>query len=299
MKIIRKYCATVDEASDFINYCEGKFEDRLSQTVDEIISRANKIITLSGPTCSGKTTTAKALVKGLEDKGKSAVVISIDDFYLDNLRSSLKDGDEIDFDSVKTIDLDYLSKFIASLLSGHPVQIPRFNFETGLRDGYSEYIPKSSDIYIFEGIQAVYPEVTSLFGENHTSVFINVNDDIICNDVFFASHEIRLLRRIIRDQKFRNTTPEQTFHYWESVRRNEMEAIFPHAVNSHFIIDSFLLYELFAIAPFVIPLLNSIADISPYKEIASELSSRLSLLDSQVYSSALIPKMSVFREFIG
>ena len=299
MKIIRKYCDTADEASEFIRICEMEFENKLTQTVSEIISQGNRVITLSGPTCSGKTTTAKALVKGLEEKGLSAVVISIDDFYLDNLRANLKDGDEIDFDSVKTIDLEYLSKFTSDLLSGLPVQIPRFNFMTGIRDGYTDHIPGQNDVYIFEGIQAVYPEVTALFGENYTGVFINVDDEIICNGIGFAPHEIRLLRRIIRDHKFRNTTPEQTFHYWELVRRNEIESIFPNSINSHYVINSFLSYEHFVIAPIVIPLLKSIDDSSAYKGISSDLAGRLLLLDSEVYASSLVPEGSVFREFIG
>ncbi len=299
MKIIRKYCETTTEAAAFINYCEKRFEDKLSQTVSEIIGRGNKVITLSGPTCSGKTTTAKALVNGLQDEGMSAVVISIDDFYLDNLRANLKEGDEIDFDSVKTIDLDYLAKFTSDLFAGKSVDIPHFNFMTGIRDGYIKYIPKSNDVYIFEGIQAVYPEVTALLGERFTSVFINVDDEIVCNGVYFAPHEIRLLRRILRDYKFRNTTPEQTFLYWESVRKNEIESIFPNTVNTHFIIDSFLTYELFAISPYVIPLLSSVPEGSIYKKSATDFENRLQLLYSDVYKAELIPEKSIFREFIG
>jgi uridine kinase len=299
MKIIRKYCETFAEASAFINLCERKFQDKLSQTISEIIGRGNRVITLSGPTCSGKTTTAKALVKGLEDNGLSAVVISIDDFYLDNLRANLKEGDEVDFDSVKTIDLDYLAEFITSLFSGECVYIPRFNFMTGVRDGYSKYTPKPNDVYIFEGIQAIYPEVTALLGENFTSVFINVEDEIICNGVYFAPHEIRLLRRIVRDHQFRNTTPEQTFNYWKSVRKNEIESIFPNTTNPHFIIDSFLPYELFAISSYVIPLLGSVPDNSAFKGKAFDLEGRLSILHSDVYKAEFIPEGSIFREFIG
>lgn len=299
MKIIRKYCETSTEASAFIDLCEISFQDKLSQTISEIIGRGNKIITLSGPTCSGKTTTAKVLVNGLEDKGLSAVVISIDDFYLDNLRSNLKEDDEVDFDSVKTIDLDYLAEFTEALFSGECVYIPRFNFMTGVREGYSKYTPKPNDVYIFEGIQAIYPEVTALLGENFTSVFINVDDEIICNGVYFAPHEIRLLRRILRDYQFRNTTPEQTFQYWESVRKNEIESIFPNTVNTHFIIDSFLPYELFAIAPYVIPLLRSVPENSAFKDTACDLEGRLNILFSNVYKAELIPERSIFREFIG
>ena len=299
MKIIRKYCSSTDEASAFINSCESRFNEKLKQTVKEIISRGNKVITLAGPTCSGKTTTAKALVKGLEADGLSAVVISIDDFYLDDLRANLKDGDEIDFDSVKTIDLDYLASFTKSLLLGKTVHIPCFNFKTGVRDGYTEYSPKPNDVYIFEGIQAVYPEVTALLGDALTSVFINVDDEIICNGVSFAPHEIRLLRRVVRDHLFRNTTPEQTFIYWESVRNNEIKSIFPNAVDSHFIIDSFLPYELFAIAPYAIPLLMSVADDSIHKSTATDLENRLRLIFTDVFKAELIPEGSIFREFIG
>lgn len=299
MKIIQKNCTTFAEASDFINKCENNFKYKLDQTVSEIIGRGNRVITLSGPTCSGKTTTAKALVEGLEGKGLCAVVISIDDFYLDNLRAGLTPGAEIDFDSVKTIDLNYLEKFTQELFSQKKVYIPKFNFMTGIRDGYSEYTPTPNDVYIFEGIQAVYPEVTALLGENFTSVFINVDDEIICNGVHFAPHEIRLLRRILRDYKFRNTTPEENFHYWESVRKNEVESIFPNTVNTHFIIDSFLPYELFAIASHVIPLLRSVPESSDYKKTAYDLECRMQILCSDVYKSELIPENSIFREFIG
>ncbi len=299
MKLIYKDVKTKEEASEFILSCENTFENKLRQTARDILLRGNKLITLSGPTCSGKTTTAKILVEEIERKGHSAVVISIDDFYLNDLRDGLASGQKVDFDSVKTIDLDYLASFTNDLLEYKKVNIPIFDFKTGRRVGYEEYTPSHGDIFIFEGIQAVYPEVTSLFGDRYTSVFICVNDEVMCNGVYFSPHEIRLLRRIVRDNLFRNTTPETTLMCWEAVRENENTAIFPNAGNPDFPIDSFMLYELFMISGIIIPLLKEIPCDSKYKSDALSLCIRLEKLYSDKYVTDQIPGDSMFREFIG
>ena len=299
MKLICKDVKSFPEAKSFIALCERKFEDKLREASVEILNRGNRIITLAGPTCSGKTTTASMLVDEIERTGRNAVVISIDDFYLDNLRVGLGEGKKIDFDSVKTIDLEYLESFTDSLLKLEKVKIPSFDFTTGCRSGYREFQPTKNDIFIFEGIQAVYPEVTALFGNNYTSVFICVEDEVFCNGVYFSPHEVRLLRRLVRDYKFRSTTPANTMMIWESVRENEEASIFPNAKNPDFFIDSFITYELYMIAGFALPLLKEIPLDSPYKSAASSLVSRLELLDTQFYLTEFIPENSMFREFIG
>lgn len=299
MKILCSEIKTKEECRRFILNCERKFKDKLKSSAECTLSRNNKVITLSGPTCSGKTTTAELFVSEINRAGHNAVVLSIDDFYKDNLRRNLPPGAKPDFDSVKTIDTDYLAEFTDRLLLGKSVRIPRFNFLTGVRDGYTEYVPQEQDIYIFEGIQAVYPEVVSLFREKYTSIFICVGDSVSVNGVAFSSYEIRLLRRLVRDSLFRNATASFTLSCWESVRENEDSAIFPNAQNPDVYIDSFLEYELFMIGKFALPMLSEIGRGEPYADIAEDLSERLREIDNPVFDTSLVPRDSMFREFIG
>ena len=299
MKLLYKEVKSFSEAEEFVALCEGKFEEKLREASREVLSRGNRIIALSGPTCSGKTTTAALLVDEIEKSGHNAVVISIDDFYLDNLRVGMTEGKKIDFDSVKTIDLEYLETFTKKLLLLEEVKIPVFDFTTGCRSAYRTFQPSEKDIFVFEGIQAVYPEVTSLFGDRYTSVFICVGDEVMCNGVYFSPHEIRLLRRIVRDFKFRSTSPENTLMIWQSVRENEEASIFPNADNPDFFIDSFLTYELYMIAGYAIPLLKTVPLGSPFKVSADSLRARLELIDTSYYLSEYVPDNSMFREFIG
>ncbi len=299
MKFLCKEVKSYTEAERFVKVCETRFEEKLREASREVLSRGNRVITLSGPTCSGKTTTASLLVDEIEKAGHNAVVISIDDFYLDNLRVGMSEGKKIDFDSVKTIDLKYLKSFTEKLLKLERVEIPVFDFTTGCRSSYRPFHPTEKDIFIFEGIQAVYPEVTSLFGDSYTSVFICVKDEVMCNGVYFSPHEVRLLRRIVRDYYFRSTRPEQTLMIWDSVRENEETAIFPNATNPDFFIDSFLTYELYMISHFALPLLREVPLGSSYKSVADSLISRLEELDNRYYLNEFVPDSSMFREFIG
>lgn len=297
MKLICKDVKSHEQAAAFVAFCEEEFEQKIRSAAKRALLCGNKIITLSGPTCSGKTTTAAMLVDEIGRAGKIARVISIDDFYLDDLH--LKSDGEVDFDSVNTIDIECLAEVTSCLLKGENVKIPKFDFMTGKRSGFETLVPSEDDVYIFEGIQAVYPEVVSLFGDKCTSVFICVNDDVMFNGVYFASHEIRLLRRIVRDSLFRNTSPTETLSYWDSVRKNEEENIFPNAKNPHVEFDSFLMYELFVIAPIVRQMLSQIDSESEYYPLANSLKIRLAKIDGDLFSTSYIPKTSVFREFIG
>lgn len=298
MKILQKKTVSRDDAKEFILESEANFTKRLRETAREVVTEGKRVITLSGPSCSGKTTTAGLLVEEIEHSGRHAVVRSIDDFFFDNTRRVGEDGGVPDFDTVKSIDLEYLGKYIENLLSGKRVSTPVFDFRTSSRTGYVEYEPSERDIYVFEGIQAVYPEVVSMLGDN-TSVFINVGDTVVLNGITYLPEEIRFLRRIIRDHRFRNASSEFTFALWESVRRNERENIFPNAKNSDFYIDSFLAYELFPLARHALPLLREIRNESPHREAAENLASRLREIDTTYYDDILIPADSMFREFIG
>lgn len=291
--------ASRDEAQRLVSECETSFRSRLDETVESVLSRDGlRIVTLSGPTCSGKTTTASRLIEEIAASGHHAVVISIDDFFHDRQDRNRVDIAPPDYDSVEAIDLDYLSVFLSRLQSGQSVLVPKYDFSKTRRVGYHEYIPDPLDIYIIEGIQAVYPEITSRL-DTHCSIFISVEDDVMLNGVYFERHEIRLLRRIVRDKLFRGATPEFSLHLWESVRANEERSIFPNCRSCDLYIDSFLPYELFILRELAIPLLSDVPSDSKRRCEADVLLEKLAALPVQPFDDRMIPKASVFREFIG
>ena len=166
------------EAEEYILACEKRFNDTIDEALEGIFTHGDvKTIALAGPTCSGKTTTAEKITRRIRRAGKQAVVLSIDDFFLSRADRNVVDGEAPDYDSAAAIDLETLETFMDRLNRGLPVLVPRFDFSSAARVGYHEYIPREEDIYLFEGIQAVYPEVTRLFGPGYKSIFINVNEE--------------------------------------------------------------------------------------------------------------------------
>lgn len=301
MKIFEFIPRTPAEAGQFIQTCESDFRARLDEAVNAVLAEpVPSIVTLSGPTCSGKTTTAKRLIEQIRVSGYRAVVFSIDDFFLDRNDRNRVDVEAPDYDSAAALDLDYLSVFLTRLRERKSVLVPKYDFTATCRVGYHEYLPDPLDIYVIEGIQAVYPEITALFGDAPCrSIFISVTDDVTVNGVTFSRHDVRLLRRIVRDYKFRGATPEFSFHLWDGVRRNEETNIFPNAGNCGIYLNSFLPYELFVIRDYVLPLLAEIPETSGYRAAADELTRKLSALPVSHFDDRVIPQNSVFREFIG
>ncbi|MBE6626096.1 MAG: hypothetical protein E7628_02790 [Ruminococcaceae bacterium] len=287
------------EAEEFVKQCEAQFSRDLDEAIEHVFDVEDvRIITLSGPTCSGKTTTATKLEERIERSGKNAVMLSIDDFFFGRDDRNDVDGEAPDYDSVKAIDLEYLQTFTADLLAGKTVHVPKFSFTEAKRVGYEEYTPDSRDIYIYEGIQAVYPEVTSLFGGKYRSVYIRLDEDVEYNGVVLDSNELRFLRRIVRDYKFRDATAEFSFHLWQTVRSNEEKNIFPYA-KSDVYINSFLPYEPFIISHYAIDVLSTMPKDSQYRDEADALIEKLRVFDNPYFSDRMVPDNSVFREFIG
>lgn len=299
MKNFNINVANEKEAAELVEKCEAEFRFRLDETVKKVISKKNlRVVALSGPTCSGKTTTANRLIEEIGASGHHAVVISIDDFFRDRNDRNRVDLEVPDYDSADAIDLSYLSEFLSRLKNGQSVLVPKYDFTKTRRVGYHEYIPDPLDIYVIEGIQAVYPEITSRLW-NYGSIFISVADDVTVNGVGFERHDIRLLRRIVRDYKFRGATPEFSLHLWEGVRKNEERNIFPDSANCGIYIDSFLPYELFVIRDCAISLLDDVPADSKRRAEADRLTKKLSELSALPFCDRMIPQNSVFREFIG
>ncbi len=285
-------------AKRFVDSCENSFKREVLRVCDSIILNDNsKIITLCGPTCSGKTTTASILTADLENRGKRAKVLSIDDFYFSN--EEMKAKKVVDFESIDAIDINHFSKVISDLINRAPVKLPVFDFSTKSRSFSEEYVPQDNDVYIIEGIQAMYPEITEILGKyNPKSIFISVAKDISVCGVEFHKNEVRLMRRIVRDYFYRNSTAYNTMLLWTNVRKNEESNIYPLANRADYIIDSLLPYEIFVISKFFLDITeNYSASHFEYATIYSLRERVKSLIGSSI-TSDMVPQGSVFREFI-
>ncbi len=253
------------EATAVVRDFDRAFDARLDAAADEIaadcVANDIRILRLSGPTCAGKTTTAGKLTRALEAEGRVVHPISIDDFFYDRAVLEAKarnnPGGELDYDSVETIDLDCLSACIHDLMNKGCAQIPHFDFVTGDRMGYREMtVPMDEKpVFLFEGIQAVYPAVVALFSDvPDRSIFINVMKPTTLYGVggheqVFEPDRIRLFRRLVRDEARRGTSASFTLHLWRSVRANEMTSILPYADACDWGIDSNMAFDVHLLTP--------------------------------------------------
>ena len=209
---MRKIDITFSNEQDkinFVNECERNFEARLSEASKQVIDSKITNILLSGPTCSGKTTTANKVIADFHEIGKEVTVISIDDFFYERTDARMiKENEKIDYDSVDVIDLELLRDCVKNAKSGNNIRVPIFDFVSQSRVGFNAHYITEDEVLLFEGIQAVYPEVTSLFEDPFIGIFININEDVCLNGVMFSRDEIRLIRRLVRDRKFRGATAD-------------------------------------------------------------------------------------------
>lgn len=300
MKQLNIQITNKNDAQKLVDTCENRFRTNLEAAIDHVFDDGGtKIVALSGPTCSGKTTTANTLTRRIREEGLHAVVLSIDDFFLNRADRNNVEGEVPDYDSVNAIDLNYLEAFADRLMEGKPILVPKYDFTATSRVGYTEYRPDPRDIYIFEGIQAVYPEITRLFRHKFRSIFISVEESVAYGNSVLRREDIRLMRRIVRDYKFRGATAEFSLHLWQGVRRNEEANIFPNAQNCDIYINSLLDYEPFIIAKHLIPLLDTVPASSIYRDEADELREKIRPYENNLFDDDMIPADSVFREFIG
>lgn len=296
-----KYTETL-WTKETVGACEARFAERLREIAEMLAARKSlRVCTLTGPTCSGKTTAAKMLVSELARYGKRMHVISIDDFYYptDYLQqiSKEKGFDGIDYDSVDTIDLGMLRVFCEEIFTSSVVHCPIFDFECGRRTGYRELSIDENDVFLFEGIQASYPEVTALLdAHGSVSLYIAPHTPIETKDHTFTPNEIRLLRRIVRDENFRATSAEFTMGMWESVRRNEEANIFPYITEKHVAIDSTMPYELGMLRPFLERTLTAVSPESPHRSEADRILSSMQSIPP--LPSAWIEDGFLYNEFI-
>lgn len=293
-----------DSAMKLIYEGDLSFDRRLTKIADSVLAgsadgRQIKFITLSGPSCSGKTTASSKLAAEIEKSGRRIHSISIDDYYFDRevlLKKTA--GKDIDLDSPSTINTADISKTIKDILSGKPViEVPVFDFVSGTRSGSRNIEVNEDDVFIFEGIQAMYENVAVLFeGSPTASVFINVMQGINADGVIFTPNMIRLMRRLVRDADKRGADAKLTLELWKNVRKNEDLNIFPLASNVDYIIDSVMPYELGILKNFIDKVLECDGLDDEFSEIVREISDNM----DGIYpiSVNLLGKDSLYNEFV-
>ena len=294
-------------AKDFVHACEQDFDRRLSQAAASIsracVAEGVKIVRLSGPTCAGKTTCAAKLTHALEDAGRTVYPVSLDDFFFD--RNTLfaiaqeKNGGKLDYDSVDALDLALLHTCVHDLMTTGKAEMPAFNFKSGLREGpfLLDTTKDRAPVFLFEGIQAVYPKVIEMLDDApDRSIFMCVASSITVGDVTFEPHEIRLMRRLVRDEAKRGAVPEFTLKLWHSVRENEEKSIFPQMSQCDIVLDSTMPFEVHMLKSHVERILSRHPVTGEDAPVADAL--RRKLQGVQSISHEYLSESSLYHEFI-
>ena len=301
MKIIegKQRFSSAEEARAFVEAHEADFEQRLDRIAERVASdHSVRLVALSGPSCSGKTTTANKLINELESRGRRVHVVSIDDFFYDKDRlAEIAENGKIDYDSIKTIDFDALIECVKEIFSDGKTLVPRFDFKLGKRVGYVEYAPNDDDLFIFEGIQAIYPEITAVFKQYPSiSIYICAQSAVQIDDKIFEPNEIRFLRRIVRDYNFRAASPEFTMYLWESVRENEEENIFPYAQGCDVQIDSTLAFDINILKPYLEDILRKMPEENEFIGQSRRIIEKIKEIEP--VSKEYLTATSLYNEFI-
>ena len=290
-----------EEKREYVKECDADFEARLDSVMQDICSRKDlRYLTLSGPTCSGKTTASRKLISEFRERGREVKTISLDDFFRNRAELEAEAAMEnrgVDFDSERALDVKALKAFIDALHDGVPAPLPKFEFVEGKRIGVSEFIPEENDIILFEGIQAIYPVFTDLIkGIPCLSLMISVEDSLTVGDTTLSPRTVRLMRRLVRDYRFRGASPEFSFLLWEGVTANEDKNILPFTDRAEIHINSLLGYEACMLKPYLDPLMHAVPTDSPYRKKADELLRALEGID--IVSADYLPENALYKEFI-
>ena len=291
-----------DRLRSFVQSCDRDLQKRMKCVARELAEQpALRLLGLTGPSCAGKTTAAKELTAYLEEHGHRVHVISIDDFYYDKeyLHQRAEDDPaiEIDYDSEDTIDVALLAQKTEQLLSGQITHLPRFDFEQGIRTAGKTVEPQAGDLFLFEGIQILYPKVRAILsGDSYRSVYIAPQSAIEVGGELFVPNELRRMRRLVRDHRYRATDPAFTLYLWQSVRVNEEKNIFPYARFCDLQIDSTMPYEVGMLKPYLEELLAKIPNADPFSDTAKEILQKLA--DVKTVPSDYRMPNSLYKEFI-
>ena len=255
-------------SQDIILVSEAMQEKQVAKIAEKIADgykEGIRIVLISGPSSSGKTTFCKRLQVQLTTNLLHPVGISLDDYFLNREDTPKDEHGEYDFESLYALDLPYFNKDLKKLLSGEEIDLPTFNFETGQRVFKGKKLKlRENSILVIEGIHALNPELTEFIDDKYKyRVYVSVLTSIsLDNHNWIPTTDNRLLRRIIRDYRFRGYSAEDTINRWPSVRRGEDKWIFPYQENADAMFNSAMLYELAALRKFAEPILAQVPESS-------------------------------------
>lgn len=287
---------------NLIKVSEALHEKKVASIADVIAQRGKDVrfVLVSGPSSSGKTTFSKRLSVQLMVSGLKPVILSLDNYFVNRVDTPLDENGEWDFEHIEAIDLDLFNKQLKQLLAGEEIEIPFFNFEDGKRYYKGETLKLSSDsILIMEGIHALNPRlIPGIPEETLFKVYVSALTTIsIDNHNWIPTSDTRLLRRIIRDYRFRNYTARETISRWGSVRRGEEKWIFPFQENADVMFNSALLFELAVLKHHAEPILM---EVPKYCDEYTEAHRLLKFLNYFIpIPDREIPPTSLLREFVG
>lgn len=286
---------------DFVNMCETKHNNMLAelgQIIEKDIDNI-RLIAIAGPSSSGKTTFSNRLRIELMSRGINPLRISIDDYYLPKNQAPLDENGNPDLEHIEALDIDLFNEHMLKLIQGEEITLPSFNFKTGMREDGPKCKVDSKTPIIIEGIHALNDILTSSIPKHqkfkiYISPQIQINID---NHNPISLTDIRLLRRIVRDKKSRNTSAEKTLEMWNSVRRGEFNWIYPNQEGANYIFNSELTYELCVMKKYALPALQAINNDHPYFIMANRLIKFLKHFKD--IDDKFVPCNSLLREFIG
>ena len=288
-------------ATDIINISEALQEKKLAKIAEEIASRKGvKLVLLAGPSSSGKTTSCKRLSIQLAVNGLKPLQISLDDYFVDRDKTPKDENGEFDFESIYALNLDLLNEQFNALFRGEEVELPKYDFPSGksVKSGKKLKL-EPNNVLVVEGIHALNPELTAHVPEEQIfRVYASALTTILLdNHNYIPTTDNRLLRRIIRDYKYRGVSAQETIRRWPSVRSGENKWIFPFQENADAMLNTAMLYELSVLKMQAEPLLQQVPENCEEFAEAYRLLKFLKYFKGIPYNN--LPPTSLLREFLG
>ncbi len=286
----------------FILQCEERYNNKINKIAQQIHEKSvSEIVMIAGPSSAGKTTTAKKLCKALAELGINSYTVSLDDFYLDNKDAPRFPDGTPDFETVECLDIKCFQEKMQELLDKGETELPEFDFLKGQRKPeYKKIQINDSDVIIVEGLHALNPIITSALPKDRLlKIYINVSSRIYDEkgNIILNKRNMRFVRRLVRDYKYRGSSVEKTFKLWITVRYGEDTYLFPFKDNADVKINTIHLYESCVLKNQAIELLSTLNKESEFYNESQRLVR--SLQKFPVIDSSLVPEDSLLREFIG
>ena len=284
-----------------IQISEALQEKKISQIADEIAQRRGiRMVLIAGPSSSGKTTTCKRLSVQLAVNGIWPVPISLDDYFLDRDKTPLDEKGDYDFEHLHALNLPLLNEQMNALFRGEEIELPRYNFQAGRSEKSGRRLRlRDNEVLVVEGIHALNPELMSQVRNDQIfRVYASALTTLLLdNHNYIPTTDNRLLRRIIRDHKYRGVSAQETIHRWPSVRAGENRWIFPFQENADAMFNTAMLFELAVLKRAAEPLLEQVPESAPEHAEAYRLLKFLRYI--KPIPETQIPPTSLLREFLG